>query len=143
MMKLRQMDLDADYPMIAGWCTARGKTAPAKGIFPPIGVIVEVDGEPVVTGSMYLAAGMKLAFVTWVITNPTFKAGRVVREAVAHLLRCLEADAATMERTFLLSFVPDGSGLQHAYEHAGWGVAVGGAHVPMCKSAAVEVPSWS
>ena len=69
-MRLRRLDNETDYPMIAAWWTRRGGVPPPLALLPPVGV-VSLDGDlPVACAFLYECKGGNVAMVEWEATNP-------------------------------------------------------------------------
>ncbi len=69
-MKARHYKTD-DYPIFKAWCAGHHESAPAPGILPPCGVVIEdEEGAPLAIGFLYMAVGVGCAWLAWATTNP-------------------------------------------------------------------------
>ena len=68
-MRTRPWDRDKDYNTLVGWWNDWEFGVVPKECLPPDGMIVEVDGEPVCAGGLYIGLGTQFAFMEWIVTD--------------------------------------------------------------------------
>ena len=68
-MQSRPWHRDTDYSTLTKWWTDWEFGVVPKECLPPDGVIVEVDGEPVCAGGLYIGVGTQFAFMEWIVTD--------------------------------------------------------------------------
>ena len=68
-MQSRPWDRDTDYITLTKWWTDWEFGVVPKECLPPDGVMVEVDGEPVCAGGLYIGVGTQFAFMEWIVTD--------------------------------------------------------------------------
>ena len=64
-MQSRPWDRDTDYSTLTKWWLDWDFGVVPKECLPPDGVMVEVDGEPVCAGGLYIGVGTQFAFMEW------------------------------------------------------------------------------
>ena len=68
-MQSRPWDRDTDYSTLTKWWLDWEFGVVPKECLPPDGVMVEVDGEPVCAGGLYIGVGTQFAFMEWIVTD--------------------------------------------------------------------------
>ena len=96
-----------DWPMLDRWWREHtSKTVLIESVLPPVGVVVEQDGEPVAALWVYLSVGVGIAF----IENPVTKPGLTFVEAsevMGCAMRAIEAICKTHDYGMLRINAPD------------------------------------
>jgi hypothetical protein len=83
-----------DLPTVAEWYwTHNGGTLP-RTLLPPVGVVVESNGEMVAACWLYMAVGVGVCFIEYPVSKPGMSM-REVREAFSLLLATLQEIAIT------------------------------------------------
>ena len=82
-----------DYQMVSGWKQDRGLGILMENTLPPDGVIVEMDGQPVMAAWLYLCYGIGVSFLEGLITRPGLSLS-TAREALKHCIGILKAIAS-------------------------------------------------
>ena len=72
-MLVRASDRDTDYDTLVRWWTDWELGVVPKECLPPDGIMVEIDGQPVCAGGLYIGVGTKFAFMEWVVTDKNAK----------------------------------------------------------------------
>lgn len=103
----------ADYATAKGWWDEHGAEAWPESVLPPDGVMVEMDGEPVCAGWLFLVERHHVAFFHGLVTKPGLSM-RVAAEALRHLNEGLDIVMRRAGRTLILGTVPQGGMLAHA-----------------------------
>lgn len=67
-----------DYQLVSGWWEARHGEPLPETILPPLGVMVERDGEPVAALWCYESFGVGVAFLEMPVTRPGLSVGASV-----------------------------------------------------------------
>ena len=70
-MQTRLWDRDKDYDTLVKWWNQWEFGVVPKECLPPDGMIVEVNGEPVCAGGLYIGEGTQFAFMEWIVTDKT------------------------------------------------------------------------
>ena len=99
-----------DFQLVESWVNAHAREAVfAETTIPPVGVIVESDGEPVAACWLYLSAGIGVGFLEMPVTRP----GTKLEDAVTflgHALAALEEIARSHNYGVLMATTPKGIG---------------------------------
>lgn len=85
-----------DYQLLEGWWRGHGRSPIPETIFPPDGVVVRRDGEDVAAAFLYLAVGIGVCFVEWLVTRPGQTPGQS-RSAINHALEYFRSRASSMD----------------------------------------------
>jgi hypothetical protein len=104
-MKVRPWDREADYPLLKAWFEGNGSLGPHPSQLPPLGVVVEEDGEPIAAVGAYQSLGVGVAFPEWLITNPEIKPRKKLKAVITvmdALERMLVADGYDMHRAAII-----------------------------------------
>ena len=70
LLQLRMFDRDKDHAMLAAWCEEHGTQATPLGLLPPLGVIVQRDGEDSAALFLYYSLACPVAFLDCAVTRP-------------------------------------------------------------------------
>lgn len=57
--------------MLMRWWKAHGWPGVSKAILPKLGLIIENNGKPVIAGFVYMDNSVGVAFIEWVVSNPS------------------------------------------------------------------------
>jgi hypothetical protein len=63
-------DRDKDHAMLVEWCEAHGADATPRNLLPPLGVVVQRDGEDSAALFLYFALSCPVAFLDCAVTRP-------------------------------------------------------------------------
>lgn len=90
MLKVRQIDLDADHATFAKWWELHGWPVLPKAALSTLGIVVELVGqdgekEPIVAGWIYMASTNAMAMLEWIVSNPAAQPITIAR-AISVLL---------------------------------------------------------
>tara|TARA_E500000331_G_scaffold228192_1_gene218369 strand:+ start:1242 stop:1706 length:465 start_codon:yes stop_codon:yes gene_type:complete len=68
-MQIRPWDRDKDYDTLVKWWNDWEFGQVPKECLPPAGIIVEVDGQPICAGGLYVGEGTQFGFMEWIVTD--------------------------------------------------------------------------
>lgn len=68
-----------DYPTLLAWWEGHKWEGVPAAVLPKLGVIVEVDGRPVVAGFLYMDNSVGVSMLEWVVSNPAISGLSIVR----------------------------------------------------------------
>jgi hypothetical protein len=63
-------DRDKDHAMFSSWCDAHGASATPAALLPPLGVVVQMDGQDSAALFLYYALSCPVAFLDCAATRP-------------------------------------------------------------------------
>lgn len=69
-LQLRMFDRDKDHALLVEWCNAHGGEVTAAHLLPPLGVVVQQDGEDAAMLFLYYALSAGVCFVDCAATRP-------------------------------------------------------------------------
>jgi len=69
-LQLRMFDKEKDHALLAEWCDAHGESVTPAALLPPLGVIVQADGEDAAALFVYYALSAGVAFIDGAATRP-------------------------------------------------------------------------
>lgn len=108
-----------DYALVSSFWTLRGGKAPARGVFPGVGVLFDHDA----CGFLYLdATGSGVAVIAWTATNPTIPPRRAAK-ALNHVITMLEVLAKVHGYHTILCHQVENSGLHRSFSRKGYTAA--------------------
>jgi hypothetical protein len=87
LLQSRLYNPERDCAMVSEWAEDHRRTPFAKELLPPLGVVVERDGEPVAALWCYMSVGVGIGFLEWPVTKP----GLSMRESKAAMKFAVEA----------------------------------------------------
>ena len=68
-MQDRPWDRDKDYDTLVKWWTDWEFGQVPKECLPPDGVMVEMEGQPICAGGLYIGEGTQFGFMEWIVTD--------------------------------------------------------------------------
>ena len=68
-MQSRPWNIDKDYDTLVRWWTQWEFGTVPKECLPPDGIMVEIDGEPICAGGLYIGVGTQFAFMEWIVAD--------------------------------------------------------------------------
>lgn len=69
LIRVRHIDIERDYPMLARWWEAHNWPHVPKDHLPNVGAISEFEGIPLCAGWLYLS-GSAFSMLEYIVTNP-------------------------------------------------------------------------
>jgi hypothetical protein len=103
MIRLREIKLETDYPMVAGWWKAHGWHEVPQAILPKLGVMAHFDDLPTAAAWLYMDNSVGVCWLEWLVSNPAAKpypAIRCISQVIGFLKeRALEMDYGVMMTT--------------------------------------------
>lgn len=89
-----------DFDVISPWYVAHGWEAPPdSSILPSTGIVVELDGEPIGAGFLYLT-NSPMALLEWLVTKPCL--GRQGLRVLEYLLEVIKVAATGLGVTKMI-----------------------------------------
>ena len=76
-MQNRLWDRDKDYHTLVKWWGEWQFGQVPKECLPPDGVMVEVEGEPICAGGLYIGQGTQFGFMEWIVSDKHADARKV------------------------------------------------------------------
>lgn len=70
LLQLRMFDREKDHATLVEWCESHGVAATPTPLLPPLGVIVQRDGQDAAMLFMYYALSAGIAFIDAAATKP-------------------------------------------------------------------------
>jgi len=99
MFKWRKFETK-DYEVIAPWYVGHGwEQAPDLSILPPTGIVIELDGELIGAGFIYLT-NSPMALLEWLVTRPCL--GRQGLRVLEYLMEVIKAAASGLGVTKMI-----------------------------------------
>ncbi|QIF01924.1 hypothetical protein [Roseimicrobium sp. ORNL1] len=92
-----------DYQMVAGWMEGRGMGRLLENLLPPMGIVVECDGEAVAASWIYLCYGIGVGFWEGLITKPGLSPAMGLA-ACRHCLGALKAIAVANDVSVIKAY---------------------------------------
>lgn len=97
-----------DYAKIRRWWTLHGQAEVPKNVLPKCGVVV-MDGKRMVcAGWLYLDNTVPVAWLAWLVSNPTLPA-MTVAKGLKELVGAIEAVCKSQDRGLLFTMTDRGS----------------------------------
>ena len=122
-IRVRDMDLARDFPMVSGWWTVHGFPVLPMGVFlPGLGFVAMQHGEPVAVSWLFVANGTDrgIGLIEFTTTNPGILSQRSHLAGVKALYAHLEAKALALGCGSVMSFVEVNGGEQHIMDKIGY-----------------------
>ena len=86
-MQYRLWNVEQDYNTLVKWWTDWKFGTVPKECLPPDGIMIEIDGNPICAGGLYIGVGTQFAFMEWIVTDQ-----RADKKAVHKALKmCIDA----------------------------------------------------
>ena len=119
-LEAKLYDPETHFGIINDWIKARGAGddgIPAE-LLPPVGVVVEIDGEPAACCFAFMAVGVGAAFLEFAISRP----GMALTDSKRCLVHAVEAlEACLRELDYSVVFVTTRPGMAATLgEHLGY-----------------------
>jgi hypothetical protein len=133
-MKVRRIQLDEDYPVVKTWWEKRGSPAPQVLLLPAVGVIAEMDGQPVACAFLYEDISGRVAMVEWEATNPEVGSALKVVRGLNMVFDFFEQFARDQGYLVVLSWVAKEHGDGRLLERRKWVKCPGERHEMMAFS---------
>jgi hypothetical protein len=131
-MRIRAIDLEAEYDQLSVWWTKRGLQPPQKLILEgAIGFAVNA-GIDVVMGWIYRSGSV--AFLEWITGNPSIAASPTIAQAVAMLLDFTNDYAGSRGCNVVLCGTQDNGSLGRFMVKRGWASCGGQPHQFLVKA---------
>lgn len=115
---------EGDYEMVCTWWEWwwRGETGIERELLPPNKncLILEVDGEPLYAGFLFLGKEAPMGYLTWVVSNPFYKV-KNRSELLEEFIKLVEQKAKQQDVAFMFT-VCSNKTLMKAHENQGWWV---------------------
>jgi len=83
---------DADKELARSWWYAHSEEEFPENLLPPVGVMIECDGQPVAACWLYMAVGVGVCWLEFPVSLPGLSLPRI-RGAFAYAVKTLEAVA--------------------------------------------------
>ena len=120
---VRQFDKEKDFDTVKAWWEAHSNGRLfAKELLPPVGVIAEVNGEPLAACWVHLSAGVGVAFLDLPVSKPGLPL-KEVQIVFSVLLEAIEEICRAHDYGMLQAFTLPGIARhlqrRHGFEHAG------------------------
>jgi hypothetical protein len=131
-MRIRAIDLEAEYDQLSVWWTKRGLAAPAKLILQGACGFAVNAGVDVVMGWIYRSGNV--AFLEWITSNPVVAASPTIAQAVAVLLDFTNCYAGSQACNVVLCGVQDNGSLRRFMVKRGWSSCEGPPHQFLAKA---------
>lgn len=93
-----------DYQLVNGWWTARHGEPLHEGLLPPLGVMVEADGEAVAVLWCYECFGIGVCFLEYPITRPNLSFSLARRSMAVALEACIRVAKSHGDFSFFKAF---------------------------------------
>ncbi len=136
-MHCRMIDLDIDYPVLAGWWEARGLVAPQKVVLEGAhGIAVVADSRDLCAGWIYVGNKGVVGMVEWAIGNPAVTDARLMRAALGLLYDFLEQFAKSAGCVVLFTSTAKESSLAKLIDGRKWQICPGEPHAHYVKEVA-------
>ena len=68
-MQSRLWNVEQDYNTLVKWWTDWKFGTVPKECLPPDGIMIEIDGNPICAGGLYIGVGTQFAFMEWIVTD--------------------------------------------------------------------------
>jgi hypothetical protein len=132
-MRVRVINIEEDYPMLADWWIRRGIQAPQKEIF-PLGVLAHEGDFPVACAFLYEDTRGVVGMVEWEATNPDCHSAMQALRGLNMLFDFFEKYWCIGPHRLLLSWVTQGRGDGRILDRRGWKKCPGERHELMAFS---------
>lgn len=118
MNSIREINLDADHPVLAVWWEAHGWPVVPRAILPKLGVMAMAGDLRVAAGFLYMDNSVGVSMLEWLVTNPD-ATGRQSLAAIGAVIGFLSERALEMDYGVMLTSCRQ-PGLARIYERHGF-----------------------
>lgn len=115
---LKIFNAEIDYPMVSKWWISHGWNAVPIGVLPKLGVVSEMDGQPIAAGWLYMDNSIGVSMLEWMVANPDAKPKSVYR-AIKSIVEFLKNHAKQLGYAVMLTTCKQES-LARVYEKTGF-----------------------
>ena len=131
-MRIRAIDLEAEYDQLSVWWTKRGLVAPAKLILQGACGFAVNAGVDVVMGWVYVSGNV--GFLEWITGNPSCAASGSMAAALGILFDFVNTFARSQGCNILLCGTQNDGSLSRFMATAGWTKLEGQPHQFLAKA---------
>ena len=136
-MKIRAINLEAEYETLSPWWTKRGLQPPQRLILSGANGFAACHGIDIVMGWIYRS--QNVAFLEWITSNPSIAAtSSTVPDAIAVLLDFTNCYAGSQACNVILCGTQDNGSLGRFMVKRGWALCEGHPHQFLVKGVTDE-----